>query len=204
VPQRRQALQPEVYRQLIALGLGAVTATACVTRSNDAPQAPAEFPPVALALPASARDSTATVAALDSFRSRVDADTAHMTVLSRPLDLGAGATGTLTAWRAGPAWQRVRVSGEGIGFRSDDIYWFHDGELVSAQLSLSRPDQPARVDEVWFRGPDLYRWIDGDGRRLLLDARSTHSDVEALRDRIDRFTALLPATESPSQPTRTP
>lgn len=193
-------------RRLLVLTLCAVTATAtaCVTRTSDAPEPRAEVPPAILTLPASARDSTATLAALSSFRSRVDADTARMAVISRPLDLGAGATGTLTAWRAGRAWQRMRVSGEGTGFRSDDIYWFHDGGLVGAQLTITRPNQPARMDQVWFRGADVYGWVDADGRRLSLDSRSTQSEVAALRDRIDRIALLLPSIDSVPQATRTP
>ncbi len=173
-----------------------VAITACAASVDDAPQPPAEITPVTLTLPASTRDSTATLSALASFTNHVDADTARMVITQRQLEMGAGATGTLTAWRAGTSWQRLHVDGEGTGFRTNDTYWLHDGALVGARLELTRPDRPSRVDQVWFRGAELYRWIDADGRALSSGALSTKSEVSTLRDRVSRIVQLLPSQDS--------
>ncbi len=173
-----------------------VAMTACAASVDHAPEPPAEISPVTLTLPASARDSIATLSALASFTAHVDADTARMAATQRQLEMGAGATGTLTAWRAGTSWQRLHVQGEGTGFRTSDTYWLTNGALVGARLELTRPDRPGRVDQVWFRGAELYRWIDADGRALSSGARSTKSEVSTLRDRVSRIVQLLPSPDS--------
>lgn len=162
---------------------------ACASGNDGAPP---PVPSVPLALPANPRGG-ATLDSLRLFTSRVDADTTRMESFRRPLELGAGSTATLTAWRSDSAWQRVRVDAEGAGFRTSDTYWLHGGALVAARLEMVRPDGPAAVEQVWFRGGELYRWTDAQQRPLAPEAQSTITEVEMLRARLRRILAALPA-----------
>ncbi len=163
---------------------------ACASGNDDAPPPP-PVPAVALTLPANPRDG-ATLDSLRRFTSRVDADTTRMASFRRQLELGAGSIATLTAWRSDSAWQRMLVDAEGAGFRTSDTYWLHGGDLVAARLEMVRPDRPAAVEQVWFRGGELYRWTDAQQRPLSPEAQSTITEVEMLRARLRRIHAALP------------
>ena len=162
--------------------------------SDDTSRTPLHITPATLTLPASARDSNATLDSLTAFTARVDADTTRMIRIQRQLELGAGSTALLTAWRAGTVWQRLRVDATGTGFWSSDTYWLHHGAVVGAKLTMVRPDQPPAIERVWFRKATLYRWVDSRARRLAVDAQSTKTGVEMLRARLDRVVQQLPAS----------
>ena len=163
----------------------------CAASDDISPPPP--MTPETLTLPASARDSNATLDSLDAFTARVDADTTQMIRIQRQLELGAGSTALVTAWRADTVWQRLRVDATGTDFRSSDTYWLHHGAVVGAELTMIRPDQQPAIERVWFRGATLYRWVDSRARRLAVDAQSTKTEVEMLRARIDRVVQQLPA-----------
>ena len=127
----------------------------------------------------------------------VDRDTTRMDVVTRSIDLGAGARGMMTAWRAGRAWQRVRLESRGEGFVTTDTYWLHDGLCVAARLESVRPDERPKVERIWFRDSTLYRWTDAAGRRMERDARSTQSEVGMLRTRLDRALQQLDTVPAP-------
>ncbi len=152
--------------------------------------------PIAPLLPARLQldapdDTAATLAQLRQFVADVDRDTARMERVTQLLPVGAGATGTVTAWRAGRAWQRVKVETEGDGFRTSDLYWLHDGFCVGARLESQRGMEARKSERVWFRDTTLYRWTDAAGRRLHRDARSTHFEISMMRERLDRVMAQL-------------
>lgn len=135
---------------------------------------------------------------LASFVARVDADTTRMTRIQAQLEQTAGANGLLTAWRADSVWQRLHIDATGAGFQTSDTYWLHDGTLVAARLELVRPQQPPAVERVWFRGADIYRWVDAQGRHLGRDAQSTKTEVQMLRDRVARIVSALPSPHAAS------
>jgi hypothetical protein len=146
-----------------------------------------------------------TAAVITWFQRRVSAirrDTMHMERVEQPISLGAGSAGLLTAWRAGPVWRRVRVEGEGTGFRSVDDYWLSDGVLLGARLEVTRPGRKPEVDEVWFRDRQFYRWTDADGRHLGAEARSTQFQVRMMRARFDSLLARLSALDAVRTGTR--
>lgn len=180
----------------------AIWLTACLTgcaATSDEPPTRAEAdapPPVTLRLD-TPHDTAATLAQLKQFVTAVDADTVRMQHVTQPLDLGAGARGTLTAWRAGGSWQRLRVDTDGAGFRTADTYWLHDGTCVGARLETVRADGRPKVERLWFRDSTLYRWTDAAGRVLERDARSTQSEVAMLRTRLDRALRQLPSSVAP-------
>ncbi len=138
-------------------------------------------------------DTAATLAQLGQFIAAVDRDTARMQRVTQPVDLGAGAVGTVTAWRAAGAWQRVHLDVTGDGFHTSDIYWLHDGACVGARLESLRTGAASKVEQVWFRDSTLYRWTDAAGRRLHRDARSTRFEVSMLRTRLRRVLQQLGA-----------
>lgn len=179
-------------RQFIAPCLALLVGCAA---SDDTSLPPPPIVSTTLTLPASARDSNATLDSLTAFTARVDADTTQMIRIQRQLELGAGSTALLTAWRADTVWQRLRVDATGTGFQSSDTYWLHHGALVGAELTMIRPGQPPAIERVWFRGATLYRWVDSRARKLAVDARSTKTEVEMLRARIDRVVQQLPAAK---------
>ncbi len=169
--------------------------------SGCAPADPATppAPPIAaqrLRLPTGSTDEGATLDSLTAFTARVDADTARMPSIRRQLELGAGTTGLLTAWRSDAEWQRLHVAADGAGFSTRDTYWLHDGALVGARLEIHRPGQPVAFEHVWFRRGALFRWVDAAGRPLNPEARSTQSEVDMLRSRFDRIVQALPMANS--------
>jgi hypothetical protein len=86
-------------------------------------------------------DATDTLATVSQFERRVSAiinDSSVQEHVQVSIDLGAGATGQLHGWRAGPVWRRLRLDGEGAGFRSVDEYWLEHGTLLGARLELRR------------------------------------------------------------------
>ena len=115
----------------------------------------------------------------------IDADTLRFARSEHPLALGAGAAGSLTAWRDGMIWTRLRVETRGTGFQSNDNYWLRHGVLLGAQLTVQRQGKRAAVDRVWFRDRALYRWTDASGHRLNPEARSTQYELQMLHTRYD-------------------
>lgn len=176
----------------------AVYLTGCAATSDDPPtRAEADAPPPVTLRLDTPHDTAATLAQLEQFVAAVDGDTVRMQRVSQPLDIGAGALGTLTAWRAGGSWQRLRVDAEGADFRTADTYWLHDGTCVGARLESVRADERPTVERLWFRDSTLYRWTDAAGRRLERDARSTQSEVGMLRARLDRAMQQLRESVAP-------
>lgn len=151
--------------------------------------------PVALTLPSASRDSSATLDTLASFTARVDGDTARMERVELAVELGAGATGTLTAWRADSVWQRIHLVAGDSAFRTTDTYWLHDAKPVVARLASQRPQQQPTVEQVWLRDGQLYRWVDARGRHLSPEAQSTRTEVEMLTARVARLLDALPAAQ---------
>lgn len=147
-------------------------------------------------------DSAATIAAFEQRAAAIDQDTIRMRRTQTPVNFGAGSAGTLTAWRAGPVWRRLRVEMVGVGFHSTDDYWLSDGAFLGARLEMVRPNRKPAVDVVWFRGPALYRWTDAAGRRLAPDARSTQFEVRMMRARLDSLLRLLDADDAARPATR--
>lgn len=160
----------------------------------DAGVAAAEIAAPVLTVIASARDTTATLAELQAFTSRIDRDTSRMRVRAAVVDAGAGATDSVTAWRVGGIVQRLRVTTTGATFRSSDVYWLADGALVGARLETTRSGNKPRLDTIWFHNTKLYRWIDADRRSLNAESRSTEYEVEGLRARLDRLLAAVADT----------
>jgi hypothetical protein len=140
-------------------------------------------------------DTAAMLAAFRQLAQRIDRDTVRYESIQKPIALGAGTTGLLSAWRLGRVWQRVAVQGSGAGFRSVDTYWFSNGALLGARLEMTRGDRKPVVDEVWFRDRALYRWTDREGRHLEPDARSTQYEVRMLRERLDVLMRTLEIDE---------
>jgi hypothetical protein len=157
------------------------------------PAATVETPPAADPLPT---DTAATIAAYEARVARIEQDTVAMTQTQKPIALGAGSSGLLSAWRAGPVWRRLRVEAEGAGFRTRDDYWFGDGVLLGARLEVSRPGRRPAVDRVWFRNQALYRWTDAAGRHLNPEARSTQFEVRMMRARLDTLLQRLNADDA--------
>jgi hypothetical protein len=181
----------------VARGAALAMLAGCGSAEEMATPTPPPAPAV-LILPSNARDSTATLDSLTAFIGRVDADTMRMDRVRDAVDLGAGASGTLTAWRADSTWQRIHLAAGGTGFTSSDIYWLYDGALVAARLEISRPDQPPAVETIWFRSGRLYRWTDAAGRRLSAESRSTKVEVEMLLARVNRMLSALPPWTPPA------
>jgi hypothetical protein len=83
------------------------------------------------------------------------------------------------------------VDGNGGAFRTRDTYWFSNGGLLGAELSLARNGRKPTVDRVWFRNRELYRWTDAEGRHLEPAARSTQYEVQMMRARLDSLLRVL-------------
>ena len=83
------------------------------------------------------------------------------------------------------------MDGNGAAFRTGDTYWFSNGVLLGAELSLARIGRKPAVDRVWFRNRALFRWTDGEGRRLEPAARSTQYEVQMMRARLDSLLRVL-------------
>jgi hypothetical protein len=147
-------------------------------------------------------DSAATIADFETRAARIDAESARLSRSERPVAIGAGAAGVLTAWRDGTVWKRVRVEASGTGFRSVDNYWLDDGVFLGARLEVVRPGRRPAVDRVWFRGDRLYRWTNAAGRHLEPDARSTQYEVLMLRARLDSLLHALAADDMVRRPSR--
>jgi hypothetical protein len=157
---------------------------------------------VTVAAPPSPRDSAATLAWFAQRAAAIERDTAVMDRTEKPVALGAGTSGLVTAWRAGPVWRRLRVEAEGPGFRSTDNYWLSNGVFLGARLELVRPDRPTAVDQLWFRDGALYRWTDPSGRHLNPEARSTQYEVQRMRVRFDSLVSLVAADDAVRKPPR--
>jgi len=203
-PSHRRARQPKLTALLLPLallGVGACTPAppddvAMARRAAEAAAMPEAMPAADPPLPV-ARDTAATLAELARRTAAIDADTAAMTRLSRPIDLGAGTTGVLLAWRTGPHWRRLRLEADGPGFSTIETYWLGTKGLLGARQETIRPGEPPRVDTSWFRDSLAYRWIDADGRRLNLETRSTQYLVEGLRARLSTLLEVLAETTAP-------
>ncbi len=123
-----------------------------------------------------------------------------MTRTSRPIDLGAGTTGVLLAWRAGPVWRRLRLEGSGPGFTTVETYWLGTAGPIGVRQETIRTGESPRIETIWFRDSVPYRWIDADGRRLSLQSRSTEYQVTSLRTRLtDLLQVLADTTEARPQ-----
>lgn len=131
-------------------------------------------------------DRGRTIAALAQLTREIDADTARLSATRHMTDLGGGATGAVTVWRADSIVTRVHVAGTGEGFTSADDYWMRGTVLIAAHLVTARAGRPPAEDRVWFRNGALYQWIDADGERLEPAARSTAFELEMLRSRLTR------------------
>ncbi|MCC7052384.1 MAG: hypothetical protein IT355_03895 [Gemmatimonadaceae bacterium] len=186
---------------VVAAGVGGCSAAA----SDEAPRdtAVARVVPPLPPLPP-ARDTAASIAELTRRAARIDQDTLTMPARTRPVDLGAGATGTLTAWRLGSEWRRLRLVSEGETFRNVDTYWRADGALLGARLESGRPGAKPQTDIVFFRDGAVYYWLAADGRKLNTDARSTVSEAEMLQRRLADILDVLAdddaATRAPPPP----
>jgi hypothetical protein len=182
-----------------ALALAAVALVASCTGAERAPAPKAATTDSAIAVPVAtlppASDSVATIAALQLTADAIERDSARFDVIATPLALGAGADALVTAWRLGNVWTRVRVEGEGAGFRTTDNYWLNDGVLMGARLAIVRDGRRPAIDQVWFRDRALYRWTDAAGRRLNPAARSTQYEVRMLRARFDTLMRRLTTAE---------
>ncbi len=163
-------------------------------------------PPVADAVPASktvaskpaeppTTDSVASIARFVQLVTAIDRDTAGMQRVVKPLRVGAGAGGTVTGWRFGPVWQRVRAETVGDRFRTRDEYWFSNGVLLGARLTVTRSGRRDESDHVWFVDNKLYRWTDAEGRHLNREARSTQYQLLTLRTALDSLMRTLSIVE---------
>ena len=132
----------------------------------------------------------------------IDADTLRFTRSEHPLVLGAGTTSTLTAWRDGAIWARLRVETRGPGFESNDNYWLRYGVLLGARLTVLRPGRRPAVDRIWFRDMVLYRWTNASGDHLNPIARSTQYELQMLRTRYDSLLHILAADDLTRRPAR--
>jgi hypothetical protein len=181
------------------LALAAIALAAGCTGAERSPRSRATAPDsifaIAVAALPPASDSVATLAALQLRADAIEHDSARFDVVATPLALGAGANALVTAWRLGNVWTRVRVEGEGAGFRTTDSYWLTDGVLMGARLAIVRDGRRPAIDQVWFRDGALYRWTDAAGRRLNPSARSTQYEVRMLRARFDTLMRRLTAAE---------
>lgn len=177
-----------------ALALLLVALAACntpqadpaITRNAAAARVVPPMPP----LPP-ARDTAATIAELTKRAASIDGDTATMESRSRRVDLGAGATGELVAWRRDGDWRRLRLTSGDSTFRNVDTYWRVDGQLIGARLESGRPGQKPKVDIVFFRDGTMYYWLAADGRKLNAEARSTVSEAEMLQQRFADIMQVL-------------
>ena len=87
------------------------------------------------------------------------------------------------------------MKGNGTAFRTSDTYWFSNGALLGAELTLVRSGRRPAVDRVWFRDRTLYRWTDAEGRHLESAARSTQYEVQMMRARLDSLLRVLDRDE---------
>jgi hypothetical protein len=147
-------------------------------------------------------DSAAMLVWFERQAAAIDTDTLRLARSARPLALGAGAAGTMTAWRDGRIWTRAHVETRGAGFQSADTYWLRNGVLLGARLSLLRPGRKPAVDRIWFRDRTLYRWTNASGERLNPAARSTQYELRTFRARYDSLFALLDADDRSHRPAR--
>jgi len=167
---------------------------ACAPRDAEPPPRPVISAPI-FRDPAAAtagipeQNRRGTITALERLTSEIDADTSRLTALRHTTDLGGGATGLVTVWRADRILTRVHVAGTGAGFTSTDDYWMRDTVLIAARLVTTRTDQPPAEDRVWFRNGALYQWIDAHGEQLGTASRSTTYELEMLRARLARLLA---------------
>jgi hypothetical protein len=180
----------------VAPALALLGLTLCACGTGDRATARRESAEATHAADASATEppTTDTAATLVWFAQRaaaIERDTARLQQTQRTISLGAGAIGLLRSWRVGPVWRRLRVEGQGEGFRTTDDYWFDHGVLLGARLELHRGDARPAVDEIWFRTNALYRWTDAAGRSLNPDARSTQFAVQMLLARLDTLVTYL-------------
>ena len=149
-----------------------------------------------------AADSAAILDSFAKITHAIDLDTARFERTQKPITLGAGTPGVLSAWRAGRIWQRVHVNANGDSFRTADTYWFSNGALLGAQLELMRVGRKSAVDHIWFRDRALYRWTDAAERRLEPAARSTQYEVRMMRARLDSLLRVLERDDIVRHPRR--
>ena len=180
---------------------GLTLLAACAGESNPARDADAAHGTTLATVPPP-RDSVATLAWFRQRVAEIESDTAAMTRTEKPVSLGAGTSGLVTAWRAGPVWRRLRVEADGPGFRSTDDYWLSNGVFLGARLEVVRPDRPTAVDQLWLRDGALYRWTDPSGRHLNPEARSTQYEVQRMRARFDSLLSIVAADDAIRKPTR--
>ena len=167
-------------------------AAGCSRTEKGSPAAASTAHAVVAAPPlAPAADSAARIDSLAKIAGAIDRDTLRLQRKRKPITLGAGTNGVLTAWRDGNIWQRLHVDGNGAAFRTRDTYWFSNGVLLGAELSLARFGGKPAVDRVWFRNRALYRWTDAEGRHLEPAARSTQYEVQMMRARLDSLLRVL-------------
>lgn len=184
------------------IAFGTLSLVAACARDAAPPAAAATAVGTAQPEVPSPRDSAATLAWFEQRVAAIERDTIAMDKTQKPMSLGAGAAGLVTAWRAGPVWRRLRVEGNGAGFRSVDDYWLSNGVFLGARLEIIRPGRRAAVDQLWFRDRALYRWTDPSGRHLNPDARSTQYEVRTMRARLDSLIRLVSADDAIRKPLR--
>lgn len=207
VPPDSPQVTPAIARSAVnarAIVVLATLLSACEQRASISPRSTDDSMKAAtvVSVPPPTSDSAATIALFESRVAAIEADTIVMEQTQKPITLGAGSTGLLTAWRAGPVWRRLRVEGEGTGFRTLDNYWLSDGVFLGARLEVSRPGRRPAVDEIWFHDRELYRWIDPGGRHLDPAARSTQLEVRMMMTRLDRLLRVLTADDAIRTPAR--
>ncbi len=152
--------------------------------------------------PPATGDSAAMLAWFARQAAVIDADTLRVTRSEHTLALGASTAASLTAWRDGAIWTRLRVETRGPGFQSYDDYWLRYGVLLGAQLTVLRPGRRAAVDRIWFRDMALYRWTDASGDHLNPAARSTQYEVQMMRTRFDSLVHILSSDDLARPPAR--
>jgi hypothetical protein len=175
---------------------GGIAVLACAAACSAATPAPATSDSnaqgaVIAAVRTPSADSAAMLDSLTGMAHRIDRDTLRLERKQTAIALGAGTSGTLTAWRVGRIWRRLHLDSDASAFRTSDTYWFDNGVLFGAQLELTRSRRKAAVDSVWFRNRELYRWTDAEGRHLEGAARSTQYEVQMLRARLDSLLRTL-------------
>ena len=145
--------------------------------------------------PPAADDSAATLAWFERQAVAIDADSLRFTRRELPLRLGAGAAGSLTAWRDGMIWTHLHVETRGAGFQASDNYWLRNGVLLGARLTVLRPGRRPAIDRIWFRDRALYRWTNASGEHLNPKARSTQYELRMMRTGYDSLLHLLAADD---------
>ncbi len=183
-------------RQRLIVALGVLTLFAGCNRDSSPGRHADTVSNSELATVPSPRDTAATLRWFGQRVAAIEGDTAAMDRTEKPVSLGAGTSGLVTAWRVGPVWRRLRLEADGPGFRSTDDYWLSNGVFLGARLAVVRPDRTATVEQLWFRDGVLYRWTDPSGHQLNPEARSTQYEVRQMRARFDSLLSLVAADDA--------